>query len=251
MSKQRKLTKGIMALLGVGSLGLIGISADAADLNQPVAHGPSTVLFWGGNAKEKAYYLYGGGVTALSGDISQDGLLFRAVLGFGEYKYSTTAVASGKVNGDIFQAEASLGYQIYSDAFRLSGYLGIDYQDNDLSPNDTTNSTRGDEVGAKFQAEVETVHSAPYYASLMGSYSTANDSYWSRARIGYKFDGFIIGPEGLLMGNNEYDGQRIGAFLGGISLGALNVSISGGYADVDGTQGGSSGYGAIGFSMTF
>lgn len=250
MTRYLKVTL-VAAFIG----GLFIAPAVSADLDGPAIRktdrADATAVFWGINGKEDAYFLYGGAVHALNGDLSAEGFLLRGFIGFGEYEYKNAAVAGGEVNGDVVSMDASAGYQIFTGNMRLTGYVGLAFENNDLSPNDSGNSTRGDEVGIKLQAEIAGVGIAPWHWSAMGSYGSANDSYWARLRVGHEFGQVIVGPEGLLMGNNEYDGQRIGGFITLPQFGAVSISLSGGYADVDGTQGGDSVYGAIDFSTTF
>ncbi len=226
--------------------------AAAVDVNEAnITTANSLVYFSGTNIKERANYSYAGIVYALNGDLSREGLLLRGVFGLGEYEYDTLGVVGGEVEGDLTQFDITIGYQMYRDQTRLSGYIGVNYQDHDLDPQDLANSTRGDELGLIVQAEIETTLSHSLLASIITNFSTANDSYWSRVRLGRKFDRFTIGPEFLAMGNEEYDGQRYGVFINGIDLGFANIGVSGGFADVNGTQGDSSAYGSIGFSKTF
>jgi len=245
--------KSTLAAVFIG--GLFVAPAIGADLDGPASRktdrADATAVFWGLNGKEDAYFLYGGAVHALNGDLASEGYLLRGFVGFGEYDYRNSGIAGGKVDGDIVSLDASVGYQIFVDNMRLTGYVGVAFENNDLSPNDPGNSTRGDEVGVKLQGEIASVGLAPWHWSALASYGSANDSYWARVRVGYEVTQFIIGPEGLLMGNDEYDGQRIGGFITLPQLGAVSVSLSGGYADVDGTQGDSSAYGSVDFSTAF
>lgn len=244
-----------MKLVGMLALGLfLGFkaSAIAGENNEPLINASdSTVYFSGANIKEDAFYSYSGIVHALSGDLLHEGFLLRGVFGYGEYDYGNGNVVSNRIEGEVLQFDLTIGYQIYRADTRLTGYVGINYQDHDLSPQDLQNSTRGDEVGFLVQGEIETVLARSLNASMIANYSTANDTYWTRIRVGRKLDRFTIGPEVTLMGNDEYDGQRIGAFLSGFDLGFLNATVSGGYADVNGTQGDASVYGSIGFSHSF
>lgn len=228
-------------------------SAHSADLympEEPVSHGPGTVVFTGFNAKEDAYFLYLGGVHAINGDLTSDGWLLRLFGGFGEYDYNAGAL--GNVDGDLVLGDLMAGYQWFEGAVRYSAYAGLNIADNDLSPNDPGNSTRGTEVGAKVQLEAETVQFDSYYVSGIASYATTHDDYWARLRVGHRFAGnYVLGPEGLVMGNDEYDQQRLGLFLNGIQLGSVNVGLSGGYAFVDGKNGDDSLYGAIDASFAF
>jgi hypothetical protein len=123
-----------------------------------------------------------------------------------------------------------IGYQVMRRDLRIAGYVGVEHQDHHLSPFDPTNSVSGGETGFKLAGDITLGNTQPWYFNLMGSYSTAFDSYWSRLRVGYKFGRFTIGPEGLLSGNKNFDAQRLGAFLGMRLEGTpVEVTISGGY----------------------
>lgn len=236
----------IAAAVLFGGLSTSGL---AADLDQPMmAHGgPTIALFAGADVKQRSWYTYGGFVFSPFGDLTQDGFLVRGVVGGGEYEYDLPA---GEIDGEHINLEAMLGYQMFLDLVRLSVYAGVNVQDHDHSPNDPANSTAGTEVGFSATGEIETLEAAPFYANFSGTFSTANDTYWTRGRIGMHLSGFVIGPEGTLSGNDEYDAARIGGFIM-TNLGSFNISVSAGYADVDGTQGDDSAYGTIGIGTAF
>lgn len=229
--------------------GCIGSSAFAADVDpQMSAHGgPTVALFAGADVRQRSWYTYGGFVFAPFGDLTQDGFLVRGIIGGGEYEYD---IATGEIDGEHINLEGMLGYQMFLDLVRLGVYAGVNVQDHDHSPNDPGNSTAGTEVGFTASGEIETLDAAPFYANVSGTVSTANDTYWTRGRIGMRFDQFVIGPEGSLAGNDEYDSARIGGFIM-TTLGTINISVSAGYADVDGTQGDDSAYGTIGIGTAF
>ena len=101
-----------------------------------------------------------------------------------------------------------------------------------------------------------------HYFSLEGYYSTAFDTYWSRARVGMNLGRFIIGPEAGADGNEGYDAQRLGAFaMFKLDMfGTRNpaeLTIHGGYQFVDDDNGSSvastsGGEGAYaGFNLSF
>lgn len=217
----------------------------------PMTFSPSTAVFFGGNAKEDSYFLYGGFVHALNGDLGRDGWLARIVGGFGEYDYTNVGVPGGKVDSDHTNLDLTVGYQWFLPGTRFSLYGGANRQEHDLSPNDPGNSVEGSEWGFKVQGEAETLDTSPYYGSAIAAYSTANDDYWTRFRLGTRFAGPVIGPELVLQGNDEYDEQRYGVFMKGLQLGPLSTEVSVGYADASGTTGPSSVYGSLGFSFAF
>jgi hypothetical protein len=212
----------------------------------------STVGFAGVDARENTYYGYFGLRHHLSGELTDNGFLLRAVGFLGEYEYDTPAVIGGEVDADITNFDAMIGYQKAFENMFMRGYVGLDYENHDLSPNNIFDSNRGSDFGVKFLGELESSYLLPYYGGLIASYGTAKDRYWVRARGGWNFDGFIFGPEGLLTGDDEFDEHRIGAFLSVISLEkGLGLSISTGYSDSDDNRGGGSVYGTLELSATF
>jgi hypothetical protein len=225
---------------------------------------PGTVVFSGSDYKEDVSFSYVGAVHALNGSLDKNGFLVRVFAGFGEYQYATEGVPEGHVETDLTIVDAGVGYQVYAGAVRLSAYAQASYEEHDQSPEDTANSARGDAWGFKANLEAETTADAPIYAGVIGSYSTAFDSYWVRGRAGMRVGhGIVIGPEIIALGNEEFDQMRYGAFVSGLpsifSLmfgGDSKSSLAIGYADTD-EDGGSaragddSIYGSIGTSFSF
>ena len=247
--RKMKLVKGLVA--GILLPLFLGTGAMAADYEPPQTPSAETAaLFFGGDIRQRSYFGYAGFVFAPFGDLSQDGFLLRGVVGGGEYEYDNAGVPGGEVDGDHVTFDGMLGYQMFFDTVRASVFAGVNVQDHDFSPNDPGNSTRGTEVGFSAVGHLETVASSPFYADLQGSYSTANDTYWARGRVGLRWEQFVIGPEGLVSGNDEYDAQRIGGFVM-MYLDMFTFSVSGGYADVDGSQGDDSAYGAFSVGVAF
>lgn len=116
--------------------------------------------------------------------------------------------------------------------YRFTTSVGLDWQDNRLSPEDADNPVSGSKTGFVINADLETTDPKPIYVGLIGQYSTANRWYWSRARTGYALGKVVIGPEGIVMGNIGFDAQRAGGFLSfplKISSRSLGVTFSGGY----------------------
>jgi len=209
------------------------------------------VLFAGADGRDQSYYGYVGVRHHFSRYLTEDGFLLHALGIYGKYDYTTAAVVGGKVDGEVAAFSLMGGYQKRLDGLFLRGYAGLDYEDHDLSPNNTSDSNRGGDVGVKFQAEVETDYISTYYAGLIASYGTAKERYWARLRGGYNHDGYIFGPEALLTGNGESDEQRIGVFLTVTKIGPVGLSVSSGYSKLDDNRGGKSIYGTLELSTVF
>lgn len=170
---------------------------------------------------------------------------------YGEYEYRNVVIPGGIVNVDQFSGDIMIGYQWVRDLYKTSIYAGVNFQDRDLTPFDPTSRIAGNETGFKVQGEVRTTASASMFASLLGNFSTANDTYYVRGRVGARLGEIVVGPEGIVLGNEAFDGYRVGAFVGGIPLGHVNMTISGGYSDSDTRGGQDGGYGGVSFSVLF
>jgi len=250
-SMTRRLTQQIAAaagLVGVFFCSSIGVSS-AAD--QAAAGAKSTVVFAGADAREKNYYPYAGLIHHFNGDITGDGVLLRVFGLYSIYSYTTNAVATGDVDAHATAFDVMVGYQKALQDFTLRGFLGLDYEDHHLSPDNPFDANRGSDTGVKVQGEVETNYGSPYYGSLIGSFGSAKDRYWTRLRGGYNFRSFIVGPEGLLTGDQVHDEQRVGAFIMLTDIGPVLVSFSTGYSHTNENRGGGSPYGSIEISTSF
>lgn len=260
------VTASLIAALGVWS----GSSAYATSLD---FYGPNgagedatyIVLYSGVDLVDDAHFFYSGGIVALNRDISRSGFLLQGFVGSGDYEYFTSDVPGGKVDADLTMLRAMLGYQVYSSNMRFALYGGVDWQDNDLNPRDPENPVAGEETGFIASGELETVETRPLYLGLIGQYSTANKTYWSRIRGGYRFRHIVAGPEGVFFGNGEspYDAQRAGGFVSlPININSdvsFELTAAGGYQWVSEDGGGFGGIGGssnsayfnIGFATAF
>lgn len=210
-----------------------------------------TAVFIGGRLQDDDSFGYLGFVHAANGDLGQSGLLYRAVGGLGRYTYATSSVAGGKVDADLTSADGMLGYQWFAPSARLAAFAGFEFQNRDLSPKDPANVTRGDALGLKVQGEAETLNDMPYYGAVSASYSTANEDYNGRLRLGARYGSLVIGPELGFQGDSASDTTRYGAFIKGIPLGNLDTELSLGYADTSGRAGPDSVYLGAGLSVAF
>jgi hypothetical protein len=201
-----------------------------------------------------ARYIFDGASIALNGDMSRNGFALRV---YG----SRTDFNRDPGDGRTWQGDVMLGY-IFSRAHLYGDlYIGVDHQDVKLSPDDPTERVRGGATGLKVAAGVGTDRALPYYFNLSGSYSTAFDTYWARARLGVTHEKFVLGTEGIAFGDVAFDAQRIGAFvvfdLKLIPNLPVEVTLSAGHQFVSGSSsaggigGGEGAYGTVSFSFLF
>src|SRR5204863_7744823 len=114
--------------------------------------------------------------------------------------------------GRGWQVDAMFGYLFDRKEWSAGIFIGVDYQNFRLSPDDPTAPVRGTEFGAKIVGNITSADKLPYYYSLQGAYSTAFNSYWARARIGLNRSGVTFGPETIVVGSDSFDAHRLGGF---------------------------------------
>jgi hypothetical protein len=191
------------------------------------------VLYSGYEFVNSANNFYTGGIVALNGDISRRGFLIQGIGDFGNYNYLNSAVPGGKVNADFTEASGLLGYQVFAGNVRFASFVGVDWQDDSLHPPDPTNPISGSRTGFMVTGDVKTVGPQRLYYDLYGSFSTAFDTYWAKARVGYNFGKIVIGPDGAFYGNENSHSQRAGAFINFplhlFRKPGFNVSVAGGF----------------------
>lgn len=171
----------------------------------------STSVYSGIDFAKDAEGYFSGATLAFNGDLSKSGVVFKVDGGISNYEYASDLSPTGIIDGDGYQVSAMLGYLWALDSVSLTLAAGVDYQDQELSPDDPTATVRGSETGLRVAADFWTGNDKVSFSGS-GSYSTAFDSYWTRARAGLILGRFTIGPEALAFGSEGYDAQRLGGY---------------------------------------
>jgi Cellulose biosynthesis protein BcsS len=265
MFRQRILwMKHLLAQVG-GALFAItlwsGIAVSTAGQVHAQEDRPTTVNTYSGSdwAKDSNSF-YTGATISLQRNLDEDGFVARVLGIYGDFDYDEVTVPGGRVDGDLVAGDVMIGYQFTRGVLTSTVYVGVDYLDYDLNPDDPTNEIRGDEVGFKVAFDSETGTESPLFVSLSASYSTAFDSYFALLRLGYNNERFAVGPEGALFGDQSDDLQRLGGFLtlrhnfSGNTSGQITFYGGHQFADEDTTSnvsGGEGAYGGVSFSLSF
>jgi len=169
------------------------------------------VLFSGADWAQDARSFYSGALVALNGDFSRDGFVFRTLGVIGDYRYANSDVLGGTVDGNEYLFDIMVGYQRTGRNMTGTVYIGFDYQQQDLSPDDPDNDIRGTETGFKVAADLET-HDIPLFVGLYADYSTAFNTYNALLRVGYDMKRVVFGPEGAFNRIESDDTARLGGF---------------------------------------
>jgi hypothetical protein len=172
------------------------------------------------------------GTMAPAGKLSEDGARIRLEASAGRYRYRSDTV--GPVNATQVQGAALLGYSFVTAHASLSAFVGVDFQNNELSPFDPGNKVSGASTGAKFVVEGNMRPTDKTMLAGYMSYATSFNTYYARLQAGYRvMDRFYVGPEVGLLGNDFFNQWRVGAHLSGFALGPVKLSASAGYLSDD------------------
>ena len=250
---------------GLAFVGRTTTPAHADGMPDRYAAGSATergVYFSGYDGVTGSNYYFSGAIFALNGDLSKNGFAVRV---YGSYdEFDNNNLGNGR-NGDgrQWQGDVMLGYLFNRPHWSGGVYIGGDYQNVRLSPDDPTEKVRGTEFGFKVAGDIATERDLPYYFSLNGSYSTAFETYWTRVRLGLTRHKVAFGIEGAALGDESFDAQRIGGFVifdcNLILSRPLEITLAAGHQFVGQTNGttntgiggGEGTYGTVVFSVPF
>lgn len=232
-----------IALLFLSPLLLLATPAAAQD--ESGDSGKTSFAFGGIELSETGYFGYLGGGLRIGGDLDTSGPMVRAQIGHGQFDH---AGPLGTADGKVTTGNLMLGYQFVNGGTRVSLYAGGDYQDHDM-PSDPANPVAGEEWGGRFQAEVYTQADA-LMALAIGSYSTANESYFLLGKVGLGItDSIYVGPMAGALGNERFDQWRIGGHVTGFRVGPVGLGAEVGY--VKNNPGDDGIFGSVGFTLRF
>lgn len=166
----------------------------------------------GVDVTKNSHEFYTGLFYAFNRDLNRDGFVLRLLGTRGGYDYDWGGV---DFDAKYWQGDVMLGYQWVRNGIDVGVYLGVDFQDHKIKPDDPFNELRGSDTGFKIAGDIGTNddNASPFYFNLNGSYSTAFDTYYGLARVGHKFGRITLGPEGWLLGDATGDAQRLGGFV--------------------------------------
>lgn len=246
------------------SLAIAGLfSVNTLKAKEPPSDEKSAVVISGLEVTKNAFVSYTNVIIGLDGKLGTPSLLLRANVLHGDYDYTLNSVTGLENDVDYIQGEFTLGYGGVFNGVWLAAYVGIDYQDHDLDLADAANSVSGSEIGFKAVGEVVKLGHHGIHYSAYGTYSTAFDSYYARLRVGRHINhDLAIGVEGVLLGDDEWDAERLGAyFQTHLHLEAIPLMrtgfliVSGGYQFSDDDTGRSNdsegGYGTLQYKVLY
>ena len=192
-----------------------------------VAH---VVLFSGRDFWRNGTFAYGGMLWAPDG-FDQDGLLFKLLLSGGLYRYNAGSLGGDQVIGAEWLAQVLPGWRVTRERFEAKVFLGPEYENHRLWPDDPANSLRGQAFGLRFAIDLWDEPTATTMMAGDFSLSTVGPNYSARAAFGWRMlDQFYAGPETQVYGGDGYAQWRLGAHITSFKTGDTEWSAAGGWA---------------------
>ena len=112
-----------------------------------------TMLFSGRDIWFNGAFAYGGFVFA-PGGLDRDGLLLRALLSGGLYRYRAQNLGGERVVGTEWLSQVLPGWRIKRGDAEFKFFFGPEFQRHVLSPDDPANRLRGRSFGLRAAAEL-------------------------------------------------------------------------------------------------
>jgi hypothetical protein len=181
----------------------------ADELTSPVAN--RAFIFGGIGAGKDSVFAWSGFTAIPFAKLGEDGFRLRAMGGYGQYRYRTSAVADGENTGTITSGELLAGNRMSFGATVLTGYIGLDAKNYRLQEADPKNPETGSRVGIKAAFELFTRTAPGWFVTAYGNISSVFGNYSLRGAVNHEFTpGFAFGAEAGLLGDERYDEQRFG-----------------------------------------
>lgn len=240
---RQSLSAGIIAQVCVATLLLPYTEAQAGNKDDEKESVTASEFYVGFDVERRAYDIFTGVTTAANGNMEKSGVLLRAEAEYSHFSYQSGDL--GTVEGNQPSGSVLLGYQWVRKNYTFAAFIGPDFENVSLAPNDPAAKVKGFEAGAKVAGEFTAEDEGPLSLRIRGNYSTAFDSYWARIRTGYKIHDFVVGPELTAEGDDSFNARKAGGFVSVPVKLILNkpmeISVSGGFQWVGEPGGGGAG----------
>src|SRR5262245_1137501 len=153
------------------------------------------------------------GVLYAPGGMERSGLRLAAFGLIGNYRYLG---GDGELfRGRFASVDGLMGWSNVFENGAVTLSIGANCQDHRVRPSDPNNTVLGSKTGFKVQGDLWVNPTPATLVYLLGSYSTAFDTYYAIGRLGYDIigSGVFFGPEVGGLGNDRTDQFRIGSHL--------------------------------------
>jgi hypothetical protein len=159
-----------------------------------------------------------GGMLWAPTGLNRSGPVLKLMFGGGVYHYRSGALGNADVRGQQLAGAILPGWRFVLNQVTATVFLGVDFQQHRLTPDDLSAGLRGDYVGARMGFELGYQPSAATMVAADVSWSTVGPSYNARIAAGLRvLDTFYLGPEIQAFGaDSNYRQFRAGLHVTGL-----------------------------------
>jgi hypothetical protein len=161
------------------------------------------------NALEDKFGISENYLYAISGDLATDGALIRLGVGYG---------GGDEDDGARLSADVLLGYQIVVGNWKMRIFAGPTMVQDADSP-----------LGYKILGQVQNKKTDDIYVNATAGYSSPKEQVNGTVQVGFQVAGLVAGPEVGVVATPDFTRTRIGAFLTGMKIGDVGLTVHGGY----------------------
>jgi hypothetical protein len=187
-----------------------------------------------------------GGVLWAPKGLDREGPVLKLMFGGGVYHYRSGALGNADVRGELLAGAVLPGWRFIRGGLTATVFLGVDFQQHRLTPDDLSAGLRGDYAGGRMGFDLWYQPSAATMIAADVSWSTVGPSYNVRLAMGLRvLNAFYLGPEIQAFGaDSNYRQLRAGLHLTGFRTGVIEWTAGAGWAtDTDDRSGA---YGKLG-----
>ena len=172
-----------------------------------------------------------GGVLWSPTALDDSGLLFKFLLSGGLYRYDAGDLGGERVIGSEWMVQLLPGWHVKRGTFEAKVFMGPEFQQHHLSPDDPGNSLNGNKLGLRLSTELWDEPTDTTMIAADGSLSTVDGQYSARVGFGWKIlDMFYSGPETQAYSADGYSQWRFGLHITSFKTGNAEWSAAGGWA---------------------
>jgi len=174
---------------------------------------------------------YGGAVWAPNG-LDRQGPVLKLVFGGGSYRYASGALGNTEVQGHELAVAVQPGWRFVRDNLTVTVFLGYDFQQHRLTPDDPSAGLRGNYHGVRASFELWYQPTPWSMIAADGGVSSIGPGYNIRLATGLRaFEAFFVGPEVQAFGaDSNYKQVRAGVHVTGFRTGPIEWSAGTGWA---------------------
>jgi hypothetical protein len=176
----------------------------------------SLLLFSGVDLWRNAAFAHDGLLWAPAGE-DNDGVVVKAMVSDGAYRYRAGALGGAEVTGWMYGAAIMPGLQFKRYDVTVRVFVGVDYQVHRISMFDPGNSLQGSHAGIRAAVELWTEPTQETMITASATISSIGASYAARIAGGWRvFDCCYLGPEAIAFGTPDYSQLRFGIHFTGL-----------------------------------